>query len=220
MAEDKIRVLIVEDEPLFRDMLRIALGNQPRLEVVGTVADGESAIRAADQLKPHVVLTDIELEAGLNGIAAGHRIKSQHPQMGIVILSMHRDKQYIASLPDERAGGWSYLLKQSVADAATLARAIEGSAAGLVVMDPAIVHSLRPKAQSELERLSPRLREVLELMAQGYNNAAIAQKLVVSEKSIENYINTLFQELGISREGESHPRVKAILKFLGQTQSG
>lgn len=132
---------------------------------------------------------------------------------------MHRDKQYIASLPLDKAGGWSYLLKQSVTDASALVRAIEGSVAGLVVMDPAIIHSLRPRDQSQVERLSPRLRDVLELIAQGYNNAAIAQKLVISEKSVENYINALFQELGITREGEVHPRVKAVLLYLDQTQS-
>ena len=219
MEKGKIRVLIVEDEALFRDMLRISLEAQPNIEVAGTVADGSSAIRAAAELKPEVVLMDIELGGEPSGIAAGHLIKSQQPQVGIVILSKHKEKQYIASLPADRAAGWSYLLKQSVADVATLARAIEGSASGLVVMDPAIVEGLRPRANSEVDRLTPRLREVLELMAQGYNNFAIAHRLSISEKTVENYINIIFQELSISREQDVHPRVKAVLTYLDQTQS-
>jgi DNA-binding NarL/FixJ family response regulator len=219
MVGSKIRVLIVEDEGLMRDMLRISLSAYPNLEVVGAVGDGESAVKAAEELAPDVVLTDIELGDGPSGIEAGHRIKARQPRIGIVILSFHQEKQYIASLPASKASGWSYLLKQSVADTEALTRAIEGSAGGFVVLVPAIVEGLRPAANSPVEHLTVRQREVLELMAQGYSNAAIAERLSVSEKSVENYINAIFQELGITREDPVHPRVKAVLTYLQQTRS-
>lgn len=212
-------MLIVEDEPLFRDMLRISLGGHSNLEVVGAVADAESAVKAAEELSPQVVLMDIELGSGPSGLEAGYQIKAVQPQIGIVILSAHQEKQYIASLPVDRASGWSYLLKQSVTDTAALARAIEGSADGFVVLDSAIVEGLRPTVNSAVERLTLRQREVLELMAQGYNNAAIAERIAISEKSVENYINVIFQELEISREEPIHPRVKAVLTYLQQSHS-
>jgi len=219
MGGQRIKVLIVEDEGLMRDMLRVSLSAYSNLEVVGAVGDGESAVRAAEELGPDVMLMDIELGDGPSGIEAGHRIRALQPRIGIVILSFHHEKQYIAGLPAERASGWSYLLKQSVTDTAALTRAIEGSAAGFVVLDPAIVEGLRPAANSSLERLTVRQCEVLELMAQGYSNAAIGERLTISQKSVENHINTIFQELGVSREDPVHPRVKAVLSYLQQTHS-
>ena len=114
---------------------------------------------------------------------------------------------------DEYAG-WSYLLKQSVGDAGALVRAIEGSAAGLVVMDPGVVSSMRPRNGSLTARLTPRQQEVLAMMAQGYNNAAIAGKLVLGTKSVENYINAIYQELDLSHNGSLHPRVQAVLSYI------
>lgn len=219
MEQGKIKVLIVEDEPLFRDMLRSSLGQEPDLQVMGAVADGAEAIRAAKELQPDVVLMDIELGSEPNGILAGHQIKAAFPQTGIVILSVHKDKQFIASLPTQKASGWSYLLKQSVADTESLARAIRGSASGLVVMDPTIVQELRPRDSSRLAGLTERQLEVLMLMAEGYSNAGIAKTLTLAEKSVENYINSILQELGISREQQVHPRVKAVLTYLEQTQT-
>jgi DNA-binding NarL/FixJ family response regulator len=215
---EKIRLLIVEDEGLFRDMLHRSLSPQPNLEVVGAVADGIAAIEAADELKPHVVLMDIELGSSISGIEAAFKIKANQPDTGIVILSMHKDKQYIASLPKGKAGGWSYLLKQSVDDIATLVRAIEGSAAGLIVLDPAIVDGLRPAPGSVVDKLTTRQREVLELMAKGYSNASIAEELSITKKAVENYINVLFQELEVTKDEPVHPRVMAVLIYLQETQ--
>lgn len=183
------------------------------------VSGGLEAIQIAKELEPDVVLMDIELGSEPNGIQAGHQIKAVLPQTGIVILSMHKDKQFIASMSADKACGWSYLLKQSVADTAALARGIQGAASGLVVMDPAIVDQLRPRVNSPLSQFTPRQLEVLHLMAEGYSNAGIGQKLALTEKSVENYINGIFQELGITRAQHTHPRVKAVLTYLEQTQS-
>jgi DNA-binding NarL/FixJ family response regulator len=209
-----IRVLIVEDEGLFRDMLKISLGAIPNLEVVDAVSDGKTAIEAADRLIPDVVLMDIELGSEPNGIAAGRVIKQNHEEIGIVVLSAHKEREYVDFVSKEDYTGWSYLLKQSVSDAGTLVRAIEGSASGLVVMDPWVVSSMRPRKGSLTARLTPRQQEVLAMMAQGYNNAAIAERLVLGTKSVENYINAIYQELGLSHNGPLHPRVQAVLSYI------
>lgn len=214
-----IKVLIVDDEGLFRDMLQIALSSQSDIEVVGAASNGEDSILRARQLHPDVVLTNIELGHPPNGIEAAHRIRATTPNIGIVILSMHRDKEFIASLPKSQVSGWFYLLKQNVKDTETLVRAIQGSAAGLVVMDPTIIQELQPRAGTRIGRLTSRPLDVLRLMAQGYNNAGIAKKLVIGQKSVENLINAIFQELEIAREGPIHPRVMAVLAYLEETRS-
>ena len=215
-----ISVLIVEDEGLFREMLITTLSSQPEIEVVGSASNGRDAVRLGRQLRPGVVVMDIELGGAPNGIEAAHRIRATSPSTGIAILSRHRDKQYIASLPTDRASGWSYLLKQNLEDTAALVRAIQGSAGGLVVMDPTIVQGLQPRVGTKIGRLTPRQLDVLRLIAQGYNNTGIVEKLVISAKSVENIINAIFQELEIPRQGHVHPRVTAVLTYLEETWGG
>jgi DNA-binding NarL/FixJ family response regulator len=214
----RVKVLILEDEGLFRDLLQTSLRTQQAIEVVGAVGSGEDAIREAARVRPDVIVADIELGPGLNGIEAAARVRANQPHVGVVLLSAHRDKQYIASLPAGEARGWSYLLKSSVGDTATLVRAIHGAAAGLVVLDPLLVNALRPRPRSAVDGLSERQRQVLALMAKGYSNSGIAQELVLTEKTVENYVGTIFQALGIDRDEPVHPRVKAILTFLEETQ--
>ena len=125
---------------------------------------------------------DIELGGEPNGIEAGRTIKEKNRDVGIVILSAHKDKEYISNLSADEASGWSYLLKQSVGDASALGRAIEGSAAGLVVLDPDVVSGLKPRQSSAVSKLTPRQQEGLALMAQGYTNAAIAGELVLGKQ--------------------------------------
>ena len=120
-------------------------------------------------------------------------------------------------MPLEKSGGWAYLLKQRVPDIATIVRAIEGTKAGMLVLDPIILQDLKPKQGSPLSRLTPRHREVLELIAQGYNNSVIANKLALSVKSVETYINVIYQELALSHEPEIHARVKATLIYLSDS---
>ena len=143
-----VRILIVEDEGLFRDMLKISLGSLTNLEVVGAVSDGSAAVEVAARLLPDVVLMDIELGCDPNGIAAGRAIKEEHPGIGIIILSAHKEWEYLNMMAAQELSGWSYLLKQSVTDAEALMRAIEGAASGLVVMDPFVVHNMRPRQGS------------------------------------------------------------------------
>ena len=215
----KIRILIVEDEQLFADLLKRTLSNEPGLEVLDVAHDAKSALEMDSAYEPDAVLMDIELPGGMDGIAAAIRIKEARPDTGMVILSAHSDRRYITSLPLEQSSGWAYLLKQTVPDVAAVVRAIEGSIHGMMVLDPLIVMGLHPRRGSALALLTPRRRQVLELIAQGYNNAAVADALVITEKSVETYINAIYQELGVSREHGIHSRVRATLIYLEDSQN-
>jgi DNA-binding NarL/FixJ family response regulator len=214
----KTKLIIVEDHPLFRELLNRTLSTEPELEVVGVAEDAETALRLARELEPDVILTDIELPGEMDGIEAALCIKRERPKTGIVILSVHTGPRYITSLPLEDSTGWAYLLKQTVPDLTTVVRAIEGSKAGMLVLDPAMVKYLRPREGSPLANLTSKQQEVLELMAQGYNNTAIADQLMLSEKSVETYINVIYRELGLTNEPDIHARVKATLFYLNNTQ--
>jgi len=213
------RIIIVEDEPLFRQLLRRTLSAEPGLEVTEVTEDGETAVRLARELKPDVMLMDIELPGELDGIEAALQIKKERPQIGVVILSAHNDRRYVTSLPLEDSQGWAYLLKQTVPDLATVIRAIEGSKVGMLMVDPAIVKNLWPRQDSAVAKLTSRQQEVLKLIAQGYNNAAVAERLYLSEKSVETYINVIYQELHLSKEPNINARVKATLLYLQDSQS-
>ena len=215
---EEARVLVVEDEALFSELLRQGLSAEPGLEVVGVAKDGETGVRLAAELKPDSVLMDIELPGELDGIEAALQIKEDRPEVGMVILSSHDDRRYVTSIPFMESPGWGYLLKQTVTDLATLVRAIRGTMDSLVVLDPAVVKALRPRSGSAFGRLTPRQREVLDLMAQGYNNAAIAIQLSLTEKSVETYTYAIYQALQISGEEGVNARVRATLLYLKESQ--
>lgn len=214
----KIHVLVVEDEGLYRDMLVIALKSTPGLEVVGAASDGQAALAAATELRPDVVITDIDLGSPPNGIELGRQIRKRLPGCGILLLSNHTYRQYLQMIPVAEAAGWSYLLKKSVATVATLVRAVQGVAMGLMVLDPALNEGFHPHSGSRLSRLTARQLQVLRLMSEGHTNAAIAERLSISTKSVENYLTAIYQELCIWQDGSSvHPRVKAVLVYLRET---
>ncbi|HLF76416.1 MAG TPA: response regulator transcription factor [Dehalococcoidia bacterium] len=216
---DVATLLIVEDEPLWSDLLARTLEVDPGMKIVGQTQRGETAITLARALTPSAVLMDIELAGDMDGIEAALQIKDERPETGIVILSAHNDRRYVTSLPLGEKPGWAYLLKQTVPDIATVVRAIHASMNGMVMLDPGVVSSLRPRARSVLAGLTVRELEVLALMAQGFNNAAIAERLVLQEKSVETYSNTIYQKLSVSGEQGVHPRVKATRIFLEDSES-
>jgi DNA-binding NarL/FixJ family response regulator len=217
--DEKIRVLIVDDERFFAEMLKGSLSGEAKIEVVGVAHDAETALEMEESHKPDAVLMDIELPGDMDGIEAAVQIKHVRPDTGIVILSAHNERRYVTSLPLDNTSGWAYLLKQSVPDISAVVRAIEGSINGMMVLDPAVVMNLQPRQGSAVARLTNRQRQVLELIAQGYNNAAIAKELVLTEKSVETYINAIYQELGVSREQGIHSRVTATLAYLKDSQN-
>ncbi len=218
-APERIKVVLVEDEGLFRDLLRIVLSESQRLEIVGSFGDAETALVEIPRLQADVAMLDIELGGSMTGIKLGLLLRRQLPELGIVLLSNHSDPQFLSSLPPDAIAGWSYLLKKSVRDVESLQRAIEGAAAHFVVLDPQLARGLHPRTGSLLAELTPRQREVLALLAEGYTNAAIARALGLAEKSVENQVSLLYQQLRIDREDSSlHPRVKAVLLYLRESQ--
>jgi DNA-binding NarL/FixJ family response regulator len=212
------RILIVEDEGLMRDLLVKALSGDAGCEVVGATGDGATAVRLARDTQPDAVLMDIELSGDLNGIDAALQIKEQRPATGIVILSAHSDRRFVTSLPLQHPG-WAYLLKQSAPDLETVLRAIDASIAGMLMVDPVIVQRLRPKPFSPLGDLRARHVRVLELMAEGYTNAAIATRLFIGEKAVEGYVGEIYQGLQLTEETEINKRVKAVLVYLEESES-
>ncbi len=206
-------VLIVEDHALFRQMLRSQLGRYPEIQVVGEASSGLEAVEKARAVQPDVVLMDIELGPGPSGIEAGYKIKAMNPAIGIVLLSMHVDRQFIVN-----AAGWSYLLKKNVHDVDVVVRAIKGSSWGMIVIDPEVTEVLRPRRDTPVGKLAPEPARVLELMAQGYSNAAIAQKMGINERMVAEWQDMIYFELGIAREGDIDPRVRAIRAYLEQTR--
>jgi DNA-binding NarL/FixJ family response regulator len=164
-------------------------------------------------------MLDIDLGSHVNGVQLGMMLRRKMPDLAIVLLSNHGDPEFVASLPEAVRAGWSYLLKKSVNDVEVLGRTISGAAAGLTVLDPQLVAGMRkrPHRPGLLSRLTPRQTEILELIAQGYSNAAIADRLVLAEKSVENQINLLYQQLEIDRSTSGvQPRVKAVLTYLDE----
>lgn len=215
-----VKVLIVEDEDLFRQMLISQLTAHPEIEVVGDTASGEEAIELADRLGPEVVLTDIELGRGINGIQVGKTIKSAAPTIGVVLLSVHNDKQFLSETIGDQPAGWSYLLKQNVRDAETLVRAIKGSAWGIVVVDPQLIEEQKPRDNTPLARLTTEQLTVLELVAQGYTDEAIAEKLSIGDAlGVRRVLEELYPILGLQRDDSIDPQVSAVIAYLEQSRS-
>ncbi len=213
-AHRPIRIVVAEDEPLFRDLLVQGLSSFDDLEVVAALDSGEGVLDQMSASPADVVLLDIHLAGALTGVSTGVQVRRSWPGTGVVLLSSHADPGIIASLPDDVVGGWSYLLKSSAADLATVARAVRGSAAGLMVVDPALVREAAPTGTA-VDALTDRQTEIVKLVAQGYTNRAIAQELVLSEKSVENHLSRIYQVLGIDASDPAvHARVQATRAAL------
>ena len=217
-VRDVVRVVIVEDQPLFRDLLRTSLGTIAGMDVVGTFGDHDTAERDIAVLAPDVAILDIDLGPGPTGVALGVELRRQLPNVCIVLLSSLRAPNLLAGLPPDQVGGWSYLLKQSVMNVESLAHAIRGVLSGLTVIDRSLVVSAQTRPSGRLDQLSPRQMEILRLVAQGQTNSAIAAELFIGDKSIENHLGRIYQALDIdTRNKRCHPRVAATLRFIEGT---
>lgn len=213
LTEHPVRVLVVEADNLFRDMLRAVLSAESLLELVGVTGDPTAAIALASSQRPDVMLVGLNSSSEHDALAVAQAISTSRSGSKIVFLGEHPDRRTLAALPAFRAAGWSYLLRRSVTDVATLVRAIESAAMGLVVLDSTLVESFG-RVETRLSALTKRQLEVLSLMAKGDNNAAIARALVLEEKSVENHINAIFGQLHLGRNNAANPRVKAVLMYL------
>lgn len=215
-----VRVVFAEDNYLVREGTAALLDSTEGVEVVGIATNLEELLLAVDELGPDAVLTDIRMPPtnSTEGIDAALKIRGEHPEIGVVVLSQFAEEEYAYELLKDGAAGLGYLLKERVADVTELVRALNEVAKGGSVLDPKVVEALVAAkdrmAHSPLGQLTDREREVLEHMAQGQNNAAIARSLFLTERAVEKHINSLFHKLELSDEPEVHRRVMAVLAFL------
>jgi DNA-binding NarL/FixJ family response regulator len=218
-----VRVVFAEDNYLVREGTAALLQTSPEVDLVGTATTLDELMVAVEELRPEVVLTDIRMPPTntTEGIVAAKRIRAEHPEIGVVVLSQFAEEEYAYDLLKDGAAGLGYLLKERVSDVDEVIRAIDEVSKGGSVLDPKVVEALVAAkdrmAHSPLGQLTEREREVLEHMAQGQNNASIAKSLFLTERAVEKHINSLFHKLSLSEEPDVHRRVMAVLAFLRES---
>lgn len=217
-----LRVVIADDHYLVREGTRQLLEHGGEVTVVATVESAEELLKAVDELLPQVVVTDIRMPPThhLEGIEAAREVRARHPEIGVVVLSNHADHEYALELFRDGTAGLAYLLKERVGDRAELLRALHETAAGRSVVDPvvveALVHRRAREERSRLADLTPRESGVLEQMAAGRSNAAIAAALHLTVSAVEKNVNAIFAKLGLTAEPALHRRVAAVLAYLAE----
>ena len=216
-----IRVALADDHYLMREGVRRLLETRPEVEVVAVCGDLASLLEAVERERPDVVVTDIRMPPtdGDEGLQAAARLRDTHPDVGVVVLSQYVQPAYALALLESGTAGRAYLLKERVEDVEQLTGAIRAVAKGDSVIDPKVVEALVAARSSPLGELTPRERDVLRGMAEGKNNAAIAESLVLTERSVEKVIHSIFLKLGLAWEGSVHKRVKAVILYLAQVES-
>ena len=218
-----IRLVLAEDHYLVREGLQRLLETRPELEVATACADLESLLAAVDAERPDVVVTDIRMPPGGadEGIQVAARLRETAPEVGVVVLSQYASPAYALALLEGGSEGRAYLLKERLQDVDQLVAAIQAVSEGGSVIDPKVVEALVAAnargEESPLRELTPRERDVLREMAEGKNNAAIAETLVLAERSVEKVIHSIFMKLGLTWESSVHKRVKAVILYLGET---
>ena len=187
-------------------------------EVVAAVGDGDSLIDAVDRQLPDLAVVDVRMPPSFSdeGLRAALAVRAQHPTTGILVLSQYVEERYAAELLATQSSGIGYLLKDRVADVREFLEALQRVGDGGTALDPEVVAQLlaRSGRQDPLERLTPREREVLGLMAEGRSNAAIAAALVVSDGAVEKHVTSIFSKLDLLPAEHDHRRVLAVLRWL------
>ena len=215
-----MRVVIGEDQALLREGIARLL-EEAGFDVVGQAGDAVDLRRKVGAHKPDVAVVDIQMPPTRtdDGLRAAIEIRSQHPCTRVLVLSQYVEERYAVDLIGECAEGVGYLLKDRVGDLDEFADAVRRVGEGGSVLDPEVVTRMlaRPRHQNPLDDLSPRERDVLELMAQGRSNKGIAEELVVTPAAVEKHITAIFSKLGVSAESADHRRVLAVLAFLRRT---
>jgi DNA-binding NarL/FixJ family response regulator len=220
---ERLRVVIAEDHYLVREGTRRLLEDTGEIEVLAAVGNATELLDAVRRLSPDAAITDIRMPPGhsFEGIEASHRIRADHPDVGVVVLSQHADPEYAAELLKHGASGLAYLLKDRLGEVDELVRALRAVAAGGSVIDSAVVEALlthRTRDEnSPLVELSPRELDVLREMAQGKANKGIGDVLLLSESSVEKYVHSIFIKLDLAQESQLHRRVLAVLTFLRES---
>jgi DNA-binding NarL/FixJ family response regulator len=211
-----MRVVIAEDSVLLQAGLTRVLDSSG-FQVAAAVADAESLLAAVEAHRPDAVIVDVRMPPTFTdeGIRAALVIRRQWPEVAVLVLSQYVEERYAADLLAAHTSGVGYLLKDRVADVGEFLAALRRVTAGGTALDPEVVSQLLLRRHSDpLDRLTPREREVLALMAEGRSNTAIAEALVVTESAVAKHINSIFTKLDLPPDEADHRRVLAVLRFL------
>jgi DNA-binding NarL/FixJ family response regulator len=218
-----LRVVFAEDNYLVREGTAALFAEVAEVELVRLVEDPRMLITAVAELSPDAVLTDIRMPPTFTteGIAAAKRIRSEFPGTGVVVLSQYVEPDYAYDLLADGVAGLGYLLKERISQVDEIVRALQDVCRGGSALDPKVVEGLLARRSAEvaspLTGLTTRELAVLEQMATGRSNAAIAGHLYLSERAVEKHISSLFQKLSLPPEGDVNRRVAAVLAFLKAT---
>jgi DNA-binding NarL/FixJ family response regulator len=213
-----VRVAVADDSLLFREGLVRVLESHG-FDVVAETDNADDLVRRVGGLKPDVVLVDIRMPPTHTdeGLQAAHAIRRDHPDIGVVVLSQYVESTYAMRLLEDGSAGRGYLLKDRVSDLAEFVAAVRRVGEGGSVVDPEVIAALvqRPAGgNGDLDELSVREREILGLMAEGRSNAGICEQLVLSRRTIESHVRTIFLKLGLAPTDDDHRRVMAVLAYL------
>jgi DNA-binding NarL/FixJ family response regulator len=215
--EHRVRVVIAEDSVLLRNGIARLLEDSG-LEVAGQAGDAEELLREVRARTPDVAVIDVRMPPTHTdeGLRAAHRIRTEHPETAVLVLSQYVEEAYAVELVSESSEGIGYLLKDRVADVKTFTDAVERVADGGSALDPEVVAVLlgRRRHHDPLAVLTARERDVLGLMAEGRTNAAMADSLAVSVRAVEKHVTAIFAKLDLPPAVEDHRRVLAVLAFL------
>jgi len=215
-----MRVVIGEDLVLMREGLQMLL-EQDGFEVVGLAADGEELLREARAQRPDVVVADVRMPPSQTdeGLRAALAIRAELPATAIVVLSQHVERSNLDELLETAAaggGGVGYLLKQRVTDGTSFCADVRRVHAGATLLDKELVAALLDRADNAVSELTSRQREVLALIAEGRSNAAIAERLILSERAVVKHVSHIYDRLGLSADADDHRRVLAVNRYLSR----
>jgi DNA-binding NarL/FixJ family response regulator len=212
-----VRVIVAEDVMLTRQGI-VRLLQDAQIEVVAEATDGDSLLRQVRAYRPDAAIVDIKMPPTHTdeGLIAAQKIRTEHPHVAVLILSSYIEPRYAMQLLEDHPERVGYLLKDRVFDVAVVVDALRRLGDGESVVDPTIVARLlgRRREASPLDELTVREREVLGLLAEGLSNRAIAERLVVTERTVEAHVKQIFMKLGLHTSPDSHRRVLAVLAYL------
>ncbi|TDW23387.1 response regulator transcription factor [Kribbella kalugense] len=210
-----MRVVIAEDSLLFREGMARLL-TEAGFEVVAQAGDADELRILVERHRPDVAIVDIRMPPGYGkeGLTAAQEIRSRYPGTAVLVLSQYVEPQYAITLLSTGATGTGYLLKDRVVQLTDFTDAVRRVGRGDLVIDPAVVAQILDRPRSPVDQLSGRERDVLELMAQGRSNQSITDSLVLSPKTVEAHVRSIFHKFGLPPAPDDHRRVRAVLMFL------